>query len=51
MNLIKTETDLLTLKQTYSYQRGRGGGIRWEYGLNRCTLPYTKQVNNKGFTV
>ena len=35
-------------KQTYGYQRGRErGGINWKYGINRCTLLYIKQVNNK----
>ena len=29
-------------KQTYGYQRGKGGGINWEYGINRYTLPYIK---------
>ena len=24
-----------------------GEGINWEYGINRCTLPYIKQINNK----
>ena len=27
-------------KQTYGYQRGRGGGINWEYGINRDTPLY-----------
>ena len=32
----------------YGHQRGRGSrGINWEYGINRCTLPYIKQMNNK----
>ena len=34
-------------KQTYIYQRGRRKGINWEYGINRYTLPYIKQINNK----
>ena len=34
-------------KQTYNYQRGKGGGINWQYGINRCTLPYIKQINKK----
>ena len=23
------------------------GGVNWEYGINRCTLPYIKQINNR----
>ena len=34
-------------KQTYGYQGEDGGGINWEQGINRCTLPYIKQINNK----
>ena len=35
-------------KQTYSYRRERGsGGINWEYVVNRHTLAYIKQINNK----
>ena len=26
---------------------GVGGVMNWEYGINRCTLPYRKQVNSK----
>ena len=25
-------------KQTHGYQRGKGGGINWEFGINRYTL-------------
>ena len=36
-------------KQTWGYHRGRvGGGINSEYGTNRYTLSYIKQINNKG---
>ena len=35
------------IKQTYSYQRVSGGGINWEYGVNRCIQPRTKEINNK----
>ena len=36
-------------KQTHGYQRGNwgGGGISWEFGINRYTLLYIKQINNK----
>ena len=36
-------------KQTYSYQRGKGGwgGINQEFGINIYTLLYMKEVNNK----
>ena len=35
-------------KQTYGHQRGRsGGGINWEYGINRCTLLYIQQITQK----
>ena len=32
------KTDLLTENRV----RRMGGGINWECGINRCTLPYTK---------
>ena len=25
-------------KQTYGYQSGKGGGVNWEFGINRYTL-------------
>ena len=35
-------------KQTYAYQRGKeGGGINQEFGINRYTLLYIKQITNK----
>ena len=34
-------------KTNYGYQRGRWGGINWEFGINRYTLLYMKQINNK----
>ena len=36
-------------KQTYGYQRGKGGkgGINQECGINRYALPYIKQISNK----
>ena len=24
-----------------------GRGTHWQYGINRCTLPHIKQINNK----
>ena len=27
-------------------KRGRGGGISWEFGINRYTVLYIKQINN-----
>ena len=29
-------------RQTYGKENG-GGGINWECGINRCTLPYKKR--------
>ena len=34
-------------KQTYGYQRGKGGWINQEFGINRYTPLDIKQVNNK----
>ena len=34
-------------KQTYGYQREKRGGINWKLGINRYTLLYIKQINNK----
>ena len=36
-------------KQTYGYQRGKGGegGINQRFGINRYTLLHIKQINNK----
>ena len=45
--IVKTETHRHR-KQTYGYQRGKGrGGKNWEFGMNRYTLLYIKQINNK----
>ena len=38
-------------KQTYSYQRGRGGERTWEFEINRCTLSYIKQVNKRVYCI
>ena len=46
--IYKTETDSQMWKITYGYQRGKsGGGINQEYGFNRYTPLYVKQINNK----
>ena len=45
--IYKTETDSQTQKQTYGYQWGKGGGINQEYGINRYTPIYIKQITNK----
>ena len=46
--IYKTETTHRHRKQSYGYQRGRGGGeINWEFGINWHTLLYIKQTNNK----
>ena len=29
-------------KQIYGYQRGKGKGTNWEFGINRYILPYIK---------
>ena len=34
-------------KQTYGYQRGKGGRINQEFGISKYILLYIKQVNNK----
>ena len=34
-------------EQIYGCQRGKGRGINCEFGINRYTLLYTKQINNK----
>ena len=34
-------------KQIYGYQMVNGGGVDWEFGINRYTLLYIKQINNK----
>ena len=33
-------------KQTYAYQKGKGG-IHWEFGINIHTLLYLKQIANQ----
>ena len=38
-------------KQTYGYQRGRGGGIHWEFEINRCILSYVKQINKRMYCI
>ena len=34
-------------KQTYGYQRGKGGGINEQFGINIYTLLHIKQITNK----
>ena len=48
MNLFTKQTQPHRLqKQTYDYQRGRGGKINQEFGTGRYKLLYIKQINNK----
>ena len=42
----KIETDSHIQKTNLWLQKGKGRGINWEYGIKRCTLLYTKQINN-----
>ena len=47
MNLLtKQEQTHRHRRQTYGYQRGKGGGVNQEYGINRNTSLYTKQIGN-----
>ena len=39
--------DRLTDTENKHTKGEAGGGINWEYGINRCTLPYIKQIHNK----
>ena len=34
-------------KQIYGYQKGKGGGLNQEVGINTYTLLYIKQITNK----
>ena len=34
-------------EQIYGFQRGKGRGINCEFGIDRYTLLYAKQINNK----
>ena len=48
MNLLTKQKQILRhRKQTYGYQRGSGGRINQKFGINRSTLLYIKQINNK----
>ena len=48
MNLITKQKETHKhRKQTYSFQTGRRGGKNQKSEINRCTIPYIKQVNNK----
>ena len=47
MNLFMKQKQTQTQKQTFGYQRGKGGYINQEFGINRYTLLYIKQINNK----
>ena len=48
MNLfIKQKQTHRLRKQTYGYQRGKGGRINQELGINRYIPLYIKQINNK----
>ena len=42
----KTETDAQTQKTNLWLPKGKGGD-KLEHGINKCTLPYIKQINNK----
>ena len=43
MNLFRKQKETHRLqKQTYSYQRGKVGGINWEIGIDLYTLLYIK---------
>ena len=45
--IYKAETDSQAQKTNLWLQKGKGGEINWEYGINRYTLLYIKQINNK----
>ena len=42
MNFYKTETDPETQEKKMLPKRKGSGGINWEYGTNKCTLPCIK---------
>ena len=48
-SIYKTETDSQTQKANLWSPKGKGswGGINEEYGINRYTLLYVKQISNK----
>ena len=51
MNLFTKQTHRHR-KQTYGYQRGKGGeGVNWQYGVNRYILLYYKIDKKQGSTV
>ena len=46
--IYKTETDSQTQKTNLWLPKGKGGGgINWEYEINRYTPLYIKYINNK----
>ena len=49
MNLFTKQKQTYRLrKQTYGYQRGRGGGgINWEFDIDMYTLLYLKWITKK----
>ena len=47
MNLITKQADAQTQKTNLQLPKRKGGGKNQNYEINRCTIPYIKQVNNK----
>ena len=47
--ICKTEIDSQTQKTNLGLPKGKGGkgGINYEFGVNRYTVLYAKQINNK----
>ena len=47
--IYKTETDSQTQRTDLWLPRGRerGGGMEWEFGINRCELVYIGWINDK----
>ena len=42
MNLFAKQKETHRHGKHYGYQSRSRGGINWEYGINRYTLPYIK---------
>ena len=50
--IYKAETDSQAQKTDLWLPKGKGvREINWEYGINRYTLPYTKQMNNRIYCI
>ena len=45
MNLFTKQKQIHRHRKQTRVTKGKWGGINWEYGMNKCLLPYMKHIN------